>query len=278
VHDEAHVLSQQTIDELEVKLKQHEDSTTNQMAVLIIPSLDGDDLESYSLRVAHDEWKLGTSNNDNGVLLLVAVDDHKIRIEVGNGLEGVLPDVIAARIIRHELAPQFRENNYDQGIKNGIDAIINAIANEYHVEDVEQTSELSWGERIITGLFIFGILGLFTLFAVFTPGCGGWGLYAFLIPFYAIFPAVVTGVSAGLVLLVIYTIGLPILKIILSRTAWGKKASKSFKSSGGSGRGWSSGSGWFSGGGGWSSGGGSSGGGFSGGGGSFGGGGSSGSW
>src|ERR1044072_7199649 len=70
VHDEAHVLSQPVIDELEVMLKKHEDSTSNQMAVLIIPSLENESLEGYALRVAHDEWKLGQKGKDNGVLLL----------------------------------------------------------------------------------------------------------------------------------------------------------------------------------------------------------------
>ena len=86
IHDEAHILTQATVDNLEATLRKHEDSTTNQIAVLIIPSLDGEVLEEYSLRVAHDVWKLGSKNNDNGVLLLIAVDDRKMRIEVGYGL------------------------------------------------------------------------------------------------------------------------------------------------------------------------------------------------
>src|SRR5438105_3602554 len=87
VHDDAHVLKQETVDQLEKELKVYEDSTSNQVAILIVQSLDGDVLEEYSLRVA-EKWKLGTKNKDNGVLLLVAVDDHKMRIEVGQGLEG----------------------------------------------------------------------------------------------------------------------------------------------------------------------------------------------
>src|SRR5690349_15877716 len=91
VHDEANVLSSQTIEQLEIQLKQYEDSTSNQIAILIINSLEGEVIEEYSIRVAHDEWKLGTAKNDNGVLLLIAVDDRKMRIEAGYGLEGVLP-------------------------------------------------------------------------------------------------------------------------------------------------------------------------------------------
>jgi uncharacterized protein len=278
VHDEAHVLKTETIDLLESMLKQHEDSTTNQIAVLIIPSLEGEILEEYSLRVAHTEWKLGKEKNDNGALLLIAVDDRKMRIEVGQGLEGALPDAVANRIIRNEIAPHFREQDYDAGVRAGVEGIIGAVRGEYEAESTDGSFDLgmSWSERLFIGAFVFGILGLFTVAGLFSPGCGGWFLYAFLIPFYATFPLAVLGVSAGLGLLGVYVVGFPILKILMGRTAWGKKMASSMGSSRRS-RGWSSGSGWFSGGssgGGWSSGGG----GFSGGGGSFGGGGSSGSW
>jgi len=283
VNDEAHVLSQNTIDELEAKLKAHEDSTSNQVMVLIIPSLEGKVLEEFSLHVAHDVMKLGSKNNDNGVLLLIAIDDHKMRIEVGQGLEGVLTDALSNRIIRNEIAPAFREQRYDDGVKRGVDAILSAIKNEYSIDITEEgiQAELSWKEKLLIGAFIFGILGIFTFIGLFVRGCAGWFLYAFLIPFYATFPMVILGVNGGLTALAIYAIGFPIAKIILGRTAWGKKmGDKTGGGNKGGGGGWSSGSGWFgggwsSGGGGWSSGGG---GGFSGGGGSFGGGGSSGSW
>lgn len=277
VHDEAHVLSQQTIEQLEKQLTAYEDSTTNQIAVLIIPSLEGEVLEEYALRVAHDEWKLGQKGKDNGVLLLIAVDDHKMRIECGYGLEGVLTDAVSSRIIRNEIAPHFREQDYDAGVTAGVQAIIQAIGGEFAADDVDgsviESPEMGWTERILIGAFIFGILGVFTFLGLFAPGCGGWFLYAFLIPFYATFPMFVLGTTAGLTLLAMYVIGFPILRIVLGRTPWGKRMIAKMKSSGGSGGsggGWSSGSGW--------SGGGSGGGGFSGGGGGFGGGGSSGSW
>jgi uncharacterized protein len=276
VHDDAHVLSSSTIDELELMLKKHEDSTSNQIAVLIIPSLEGDNLEEYSLRVAHDEWKLGTSKNDNGILLLVSVNEHKMRIEVGQGLEGVVPDAISSRIIRNEMAPLFREGNYDEGVKAGVLSIIKAINNEYTIDSEEPIKELTLKEKLVIGLFLFVVLGTFTFLGLIIPGCAGWGLYAFLIPFYAVFPLVILDVNGGLGVLGSYLIGFPILKTLIKRTEWGKKVSERMKtrnSPGGTGSGWfsrwSSGSSWSSGGGG---------GGFSGGGGSFGGGGSSGSW
>lgn len=277
VHDEAHVLSASAIDALEVILKQHEDSTSNQIAVLIIPSLDGEVLEAFSFRVAHDEWKLGQEGKDNGVLLLIAVEDRKMRIEVGEGLEGVLPDAIASRIIRNEIAPHFRSQNYEQGVTAGVEAIIRAIGGEY-TQDQEASglgdisAELSWKEKLLIGAFVFGILGIFTFLGLVIPGCGGWALYAFLIPFYATFPMAILGVDGGLYALGTYLISFPLLKFILGKTAWGKVMSKKMgttRSGSGTSSGWSGGR---------SSGGWSSGGGFSGGGGSFGGGGSSGSW
>jgi uncharacterized protein len=282
VHDEAQALTTTTVEQLEVILKQHEDSTGNQIAILIIPSLDGDVLEEYALRVAHDEWKLGSSGNDNGVLLLVVVNDRKMRIEVGEGLEGVLPDAITSRIIRNDIAPHFRDQEYDAGINAGINAVIKAIGGEYSTETAEESESLqvdmTLQERLLIGAFIFGILGLFTFLGLFVKGCMGWFMYAFLIPFYAVFPMAVLGPNGGLTALGIYAFGFPVLKGIISRTAWGKRMMKSMENSSkhGGGGGWSSGGGWSGGGsGGWSSGGG---GGFSGGGGSFGGGGSSGSW
>lgn len=275
IHDEAQVLSAETEEALEVLLKQHEDSTTNQIAVLVIPSLDGDVLEEYSLWVAHDKWKLGSANNDNGVLFLVVVNDRKMRIEVGQGLEGVLPDAVTSRIIRNEIAPHFREQDYDAGVKAGAEAIVRAIGGEYIAETPEEIQpEMSFKESLLVGAIIFGILGLFTFVALFVQGCAGWFLYAFLIPFYAVFPMAILNPSVARTVLGIYVVGFPIAKMLLGRTRWGKRMNSSMgkgRTSGGwLGGGWSGGSssrGWSSGGGG-----------FSGGGGSFGGGGSSGSW
>lgn len=279
VHDEAHVLKSETIDQLEKELKAYEDSTSNQLAILIVPSLDGDVLEEYSIHVV-EKWKLGKKEKDNGVLILIAIDDHKMRIEVGQGLEGVLTDAQSNRIIRNEMAPNFRRGDYDAGILAAVDGIIKSIGGEYHADDVStdgSVEDMTFTERIFIGLFIFGILGLFTFFAIISQGCAGWGLYAFLIPFYAIFPWAVFLSPWPIVILVFYLIATPILKVMVSRSKWGKDLAKKWKNTKGSGGGssWSSGSSsWGSSSSSW----GSSGSSFSGGGGSFGGGGSSGSW
>lgn len=147
VHDEANALSPETLDLLEKKLAHYEDSTSNQLAILIIPSLEGEPIESYSLRVA-DHWKLGQKDKDNGVLIVVAVNDSKMRIEVGLGLEGVLPDAICSRIIRNEIAPAFRRNDFDAGISAGVQAIMQSIGGEYSAEEDGMTTNewyLLWG-------------------------------------------------------------------------------------------------------------------------------------
>jgi uncharacterized protein len=278
VHDEAKVLSAQTVQTLEVSLKTFEDSTSNQIAVLIVSSLEGEVLEDYALRVA-EAWKLGSAKNDNGVLLLISINDRKMRIEVGEGLEGPLPDALCSRIIRNEIAPAFRRQDYDGGITAGVNSIMLAIKGEYSAENTGSNTNntMSTKDKVFVGLFVFGILFVFTFFALFTPGCAGWGLYAFLIPFYGTFPLFVLGTTGGLAALATYALGLPILKMILPKTEWGKSMAEKMKNNNRSnGGGWSGGGGWFVGGGG--GGGWSGGGGFSGGGGSFGGGGSSGSW
>ena len=230
VHDEAHVLQQSTVDQLERSLKAYQDSTSNQIAVLIVQSLDGDVLEQYSLRVA-EKWKLGQKDKDNGALLLVAVDDHKMRIEVGQGLEGILTDALSNRIIRNEIAPAFRRGDYDAGVTAGIHGIIVAIGGEYKADDIDTSEDLTITERIFIGLFLLVVLGIFTLIASFSQGCAGWGLYAFLIPFYAFFPWIVIGTTAGIGLLIIYIVGIPILKIIIARSGWGKAQVKKWSSS-----------------------------------------------
>lgn len=133
IHDDANILSPAFESELEQMLKAHEDSTSNQIAILTIPSLQDEPIEDYTFRVA-EEWKLGQAEKDNGILVLVAVDDRKVRIEVGEGLEGVVPDAIVNQIIRNQIAPGFRENNYEAGISAGVVAIIQAIGGEYQAE------------------------------------------------------------------------------------------------------------------------------------------------
>lgn len=134
VRDEANVLSQETISQLSYRLRQERDSTSNQIAVYIIPTLAGEDIDDYANRV-FAEWKLGQQGKDNGVLMLIAIAEKKIRIEVGYGLEGVLTDLASSRINRNEIAPYFKSGNFDQGVVAGVGAIIDVIHGEYEAEE-----------------------------------------------------------------------------------------------------------------------------------------------
>lgn len=275
VHDEAQVLHPGTVEELDALLKQHEDSTSNQVAVLIISSLEGESIEEYAFRVAEKEWKLGQAKNDNGVLLLFVINDRKVRIEVGQGLEGSLTDLLSNRIIKEKIAPNFREQNYDQGVRAAVGAVLSAIAGEYEAEAA--AANTSSNDSATNAIAISVLIG-FTFLALFMPGCAAWFLYVFLIPFYGSFGLSLGGDAGGQISAGSFILGFPILRAALVRTPFGKRMKKSFsdfsKSSGaGGGTGWTSRST-----GGWSGSSGRSAGGFSGGGGSFGGGGSTGSW
>ena len=138
VNDYAHLLSPSTINQLEITLRELETTDSTQIVVLTIPSLEGENLESFSLKFAETHG-IGQKAFDNGALLLIAKDDRKIRIEVGYGLEGVLTDMIAGRIIRNQITPLFRNGNFDQGVINGIDTMVSVVRGEYNASDATAT-------------------------------------------------------------------------------------------------------------------------------------------
>ncbi|MBT6180158.1 MAG: hypothetical protein HOI23_23150 [Deltaproteobacteria bacterium] len=115
--------------QLEQMLKAHETSTGQQFALLVIPTLAGDSLEDFSIRVV-DKWKLGQKDKDNGLLLLVVHQDRKIRFEVGYGLEGDIPDALAGRIISTVMGPSFRAGKFGEGILEAFKLVIQAGAGE----------------------------------------------------------------------------------------------------------------------------------------------------
>ncbi|MGD9333120.1 MAG: TPM domain-containing protein [Desulfobacterales bacterium] len=288
VTDDAEILSPAAAERIGTLLKAHEKETADQVAVLTVTTLDGESVEDFARRV-FEAWQLGQRDQDNGILVVVAPRDRRMRIEVGFGLEGRLTDLEAGRIIRNIMAPRFKAGDYDGGITQGVNAIIDQLQGD-HAPILEATRgvssksgdrffegpDLGIIERLLMGCFIFGIIGLFTVVGVVTPGVG-WFIYIFLIPFWAMFPIVVVGTTGAFILLAIYLICFPVAKVILSKSKWYDKAKQDIKQKGRANIG-----GWTltSGGGGWrsSSVGRSGGGGFSGGGGSSGGGGASGSW
>ncbi len=130
VNDLANLIDPATERQLESALAELERTDSTQLAILTIPSLQGDSLEDFSIRVV-EQWQLGQKDTDNGVLLLVAKNDRKIRIEVGYGLEGKLTDLMSGRIIRNVMVPQFKMGRFDQGIIAGASAIVGVVRGEY---------------------------------------------------------------------------------------------------------------------------------------------------
>jgi uncharacterized protein len=287
VVDNAGILSAGARARLTAALKAHEEATTDQVVVLTVPTIQPESVEAYAAKVV-ETWKIGQRGKDNGVLVLVAPQDRKMRIEVGYGLEPTLTDGACGQIIRALMTPAFKQGNYDKGIEDGVAAILarlegrgteltgaasTAGATTRAPRGALQSPALPWQIRILMGAFIFSIIGIFTVIGVVTPGMG-WFIYVFLIPFWAMFPIIVIGPTPTLAVLGAYLIGFPAAKLRLRNTPWYLKAQSDLKTKGTA----SIGGFTFSSGGSSSSSGSSDGGGFSGGGGSSGGGGASGSW
>lgn len=260
VNDYAGLLSPTTKNQLEQALLTFEQNESTQIVVLTVTSLEGESLEDFSMQVA-EAWQVGQKGRDNGAILLVAKNDRKIRIEVGYGLEGSLTDMISGRIIRNVIVPAFRSGNFDQGVANGVAAMMAAVKGEYQAQPEKRQprgreSSVSFIPLIV---FIFLITQLGRVRRGLGVMAGG-----LLLP---IFGSMV--LPFGLITLLLIPLGLAagfILSLVGSAlgaagAAGGRRRSGGFWI-GGSGGGFSSGG--F--------------GGFSGGGGGFGGGGASGGW
>lgn len=182
VNDLAGMLSPETSRRLEQKLAAFERDTSNQVAVLTVPSLQGDDIDQFSIQVA-ESWKLGQKGRDNGVLLILAQAERKVRIEVGMGLQGVLPDITAGRIIRETMRPYLKSGNFDQGISVGVDAIIAATKGEYK-GDVQASGKKSAKKSpslitiFLAVAVVAAVLGLFSRYLGGAAGAVGLPLAA----------------------------------------------------------------------------------------------------
>ncbi len=130
VNDFTRTLTPEQVQALESKLVAYDDSTSNQVAVVIINSLSNYDIAEYTLAVGR-KWGVGGKEFNNGIVLLVAKDDRRVRIEVGYGLEGAIPDITAKSIIDKDITPNFKEENYYRGLDEATDDIIKAAAGEY---------------------------------------------------------------------------------------------------------------------------------------------------
>ena len=264
INDNAGMLSPASAQSLERKLAAFEQETSNQVVLLTIPSLQDETIEGYSIKVG-EQWKIGQKDKGNGVILLLAKKERKIRIEVGTGLQGVLPDITAGQIIRGTMAPYLKSGNFDAGISAGIDAIISATKGEFKASAADKKvakkkNKSGYGTFIvllIVAIFIVAKAGSSSRTAgtiaggLSLPGAAAIGLGTAL---WKLGILVILGAAAGFIISLLM---------------------KLFNTSGGGGSGW--GGGYFGGfgGGGSSSSGGDS---FSGGGGDFDGGGSSDDW
>ncbi len=157
VTDLTGTLSSQEVGGLDSKLRQFEDSTSNQIVVLMIPTLGSASLEDYSLRVAEAN-RIGVKGRDNGALLFIAKDDRRVRIEVGYGLEGALPDITAGQIIRNEIGPHFRNGEYYEGIDAAVNAMMAATKGEYKGEKKKDKSPAGMAPLVIFLVILFLIL------------------------------------------------------------------------------------------------------------------------
>ncbi|NCI47178.1 TPM domain-containing protein [Sediminibacterium soli] len=171
VTDKAGVLSAEQLEILEQKLVALDDSTSNQIAVVLVRSLGDYGIEEYATKLFR-EWGIGNKKTNNGVLLIAAIDDRKVRIETGYGLEGAIPDIIASDIIRNDIAPNFKKGDYYRGIDEATDALSKAAAGEYKIKNNKPKGDNRGGRGIVGFLILIGII---VFIAIIRGGRGGGG-------------------------------------------------------------------------------------------------------
>ena len=159
VNDYARLFSQGAVQEVERRLAAFEEQESTQIVVLTIPSLSGENLEEYSIKVA-EAWRIGQKKLDNGAILLIAAKERKLRIEVGRGLEGKLTDLVSSEIIRNEITPRFKNGDFDGGLKAGINAMMSAVKGEFQA----QTKDLRHARKSAPPIFAM-LLFLFVVVA-----------------------------------------------------------------------------------------------------------------
>ncbi len=251
VTDRTGTLSASEISRLEAGLKAFEAEKGSQVVVVIVPTTDPETIEQYGIRLA-DAWKIGRDGVDDGVILLVAKDDRKVRLEVGYGLEGAIPDAYAKRIIENIIVPNFRQGQFFNGINEAVGAIMTLIeGEELPAVTYSARDNVGFNESSFIFILMITLFSLSVLKALVKNSKIKWGIIvAITVVFGLLFGSIVMG-----------GISFVISSLIMFSTATG----------GGSGR-------YYGGGGFYGGSGFGGGGGFSGGGGSFGGGGASGGW
>jgi len=156
VNDYADMISPSVKAELENELKTFEQTDSTQIVILTIPSLEGEEIEDFGIKVG-DTWKIGQAGKDNGIIFIVAKQDRKMRIEVGRGIEGRLTDLMAGRIIDLVVKPRFKRGDFDGGFVAGVSSLIDATRGEFKADGNHGSHQYDSSSRFVT-LLIFGAI------------------------------------------------------------------------------------------------------------------------
>jgi uncharacterized protein len=173
VNDFAHVLTPDQIEELEGKLVAYDDTTSIQIAIVTVQSTGDTAIEDYALKILRD-WKVGNKKTNNGLVILAAIQDHKVYIATGYGMEGVLPDITSKEIVENEIVPNFKQENYYRGFDLAADAIIEASHGEYVAPTGYNQRKHPVGGGNVLGIFLF-IMIIVILISRSGGGRGGGG-------------------------------------------------------------------------------------------------------
>lgn len=168
VNDLANTMSADQVAKLEAKLVDFDKTNSTQITIVTVPDLDGAEVAQYAVELAN-KWGIGRKGKDNGVLVLAAINDRKMNISTGYGLEGALPDVITGRIIRNEMAPAFRQGDYYTGFDKAAEAIIKATKGEYKAEPGKGKGKAF----SVKGIFAMIVIIYFILWILSKIGGGG---------------------------------------------------------------------------------------------------------
>ena len=179
VVDDAHILSPVTIADIERKLADLEQKSGIQLVVATVPSLEGQEIEPYANELFRT-WKLGEAKKNNGVLLLIAPKERKVRIEVGYGLEGTLTDAVSSLIIANAIAPRFKAGDFDGGVTRGVDDIITALTTDSAEWKPKPTDTRAEHDPSLFDALAPFLIFLFIMFVLTRIGRRGGGNVVFL--------------------------------------------------------------------------------------------------
>ena len=171
VNDLANMLSADEVARLERKLVAYNDSTSSQIAIVTVPSVGDYDIFDYAQKL-YESWGIGQKANNNGILLLIAEQEHKARIHTGYGLEGAIPDALAKRIISNTIVPAFKQERYYQGLDRATDQLIALAKGEYKADQTTQTRRNS-DDGSGSGISFWVIIAVLVLFIILRNRGGG---------------------------------------------------------------------------------------------------------